>query len=97
MKLTRARVCVCAAAHADEVVHCRPVGGTRTHVVTGAYDGLLRLWAADEYGGGLRCAATLDGHQHRVLCLDAHESKIVSGSYDRSVRLWELPLDLIPS
>lgn len=85
------------AAHADEVVHCRPVGGTRTHVVTGAYDGLLRLWAADEYGGGLRCAATLDGHQHRVLCLDAHESKIVSGSYDRSVRVWELPLDLIPS
>lgn len=85
------------AAHADEVVHCRPVGGTRTHVVTGAYDGLLRLWAADEYSGGLRCAATLDGHQHRVLCLDAHESKIVSGSYDRSVRVWELPLDLIPS
>lgn len=83
------------AAHADEVVHCRPVGGTRTHVVTGAYDGLLRLWAADEYSGGLRCAATLDGHQHRVLCLDAHESKIVSGSYDRSVRVWELPLDLI--
>lgn len=39
---------------------------------------------ADEY----KFRAELDGHTNDVRCLDANENVIVSGSRDRSARIW---------
>jgi WD40 repeat protein len=60
-----------------------------TRVVSGSYDGLVRIWDAAT-GAEVR---TLEGHTARPhsVAFSVDGTRIVSGSYDKSVRIWDAP------
>ena len=62
---------------------------TSSQLVTGAADGTVCLWRLDEDGDSDRRCTTFEGHQGPVVCLYADGEKVVSGSRDGSVRVWE--------
>ena len=67
------------------------VCGTNLVAVAGT-DNTIRLWNIAEE----REIDRLHGHTGSVTSLDHHEDRLVSGSYDTSVRLWRLDPDQAP-
>jgi len=63
-------------------------------IVSCSLDGLLKMWNVN-HEGGLNCICTLDGHTHRVHCLDVQDSRIISGCWDKTIKVWEFPLDYL--
>ncbi|XP_029962726.1 F-box/WD repeat-containing protein 4 [Salarias fasciatus] len=63
---------------------CRFVS-TPSHLISGGSDG--RILVHSRRAGG---SAELPGHSQEVHCLDCREDLIVSGSRDRTVRIWSL-------
>ena len=45
------------------------------------------MWSLDE---DCRCLATLRGHQDAVTCISFEDQRIISGSLDRSIKMWNL-------
>jgi len=79
-------------------------GGAKVQrVVSGSNDGMLRVWDADRG----ECVAVLEGHSDWVTCVcvvevgvggdggggGAKVQRVVSGSYDDTLRLWEVSAD----
>ena len=61
-------------------------------VITGHSDNAIRLWRVSD-GGPVSShwpTAVLYGHTASITCLDADESKLVSGSADRTLRVWDV-------
>jgi WD40 repeat protein len=59
------------------------------YVITGGRDQLIRVWDKQSW----LCVHEFDGHVDEVSCLiNFPDYKIVSGSYDGSVRRWDLKL-----
>jgi U4/U6 small nuclear ribonucleoprotein PRP4 len=58
-----------------------------TFLVTSSYDGLVNIWSSDNWVK----VKSLKGHNDKVLCCDINGSgsAIVSGGWDRSVKLWK--------
>jgi len=58
-----------------------------TFLVTSSYDGLVNIWSSDNWVK----MKSLKGHNDKVLCCDINGSgsAIVSGGWDRSVKLWK--------
>lgn len=58
------------------------------HVLTGASDGILRLWDVET----ARCIRVLKGHTNRADCLlwSPDQQYALSGSQDKTVRLWDV-------
>ncbi|KAI9745512.1 MAG: SCF ubiquitin ligase complex subunit cdc4 [Claussenomyces sp. TS43310] len=72
-------------------------------IITGSRDSQLRVWRLPEQGGKrfMQISGTpdtdcpyfirvLQGHNHSVRAIAAHEDTLVSGSYDHSVRVWKI-------
>merc|ERR1712083_879007 len=59
-------------------------------VVSGSYDGSLRVWGPTGDVGPCLCA--MEGHSKAVLsvCVDFGNAFALSGSYDGTLRLWDL-------
>ena len=59
-------------------------------VISGSYDETLKLWCLKTG----RCEATLRGHRGRVLCMhvpwNAHPGIFLSGSDDKSIKVWSM-------
>jgi len=53
-------------------------------IVSGSWDGTARIW--DTNTG--KCTATLEGHQHAVSVLSLPNGIVITGSQDKSIRLW---------
>ena len=53
-------------------------------IVSGSWDGTARVW--DTATG--KCKAVLDGHQHAVSVLSLPNGIIITGSQDKTLRLW---------
>ncbi|KAI8141160.1 WD40-repeat-containing domain protein [Fennellomyces sp. T-0311] len=73
-------------------------------IVTGSRDSTLRVWRLpnldrDEtfHGVGVNpwYMHTLTGHNHSVRALAAHGNRLVSGSYDRAVCVWDVEEGLL--
>lgn len=60
------------------------------YLVTGSTDRTARVWCLD--GMHWKCAMTLVGHLSTVRCLayGGRGSRVVSGSRDTSLRLWDI-------
>lgn len=62
-------------------------------LLAGMVDGLIKMWdtvAMEERGESRKPLRVFLGHEESVTCLDAREGVLVSGSLDRSVRVWSL-------
>ena len=57
---------------------------TADELVSGSWDGTARVW--DAASG--QCKAVLEGHQHAVAVLSLPNGIIITGSQDKSIRLW---------
>lgn len=54
-----------------------------TMIATAGYDELIKIWHAKT----CELVTTLEGHKHHIECL-AWNEKLISGSQDRSIRMW---------
>ena len=61
----------------------------RGWVVAGMLDGLIKLWSLSDVESR-KPLRLFVGHEESVSCLDARDQVLVSGSMDRSVRVWSL-------
>ena len=66
-------------------------------IITGSRDNLVKIWpgpsTASRASGALadrQCKRQLEGHVGSVLCLQFDDKKVVSGSSDGTVRVWDL-------
>ncbi|KAI8840197.1 quinon protein alcohol dehydrogenase-like superfamily [Chytriomyces cf. hyalinus JEL632] len=73
-------------AHEDSVMAVRWVFGTH-YIVTAGKDKLVKWWDADKFEQIMK----VDGHHGEVwaLAVGKYGSIVVSGSHDRSIRIWE--------
>ncbi|XP_071947428.1 F-box/WD repeat-containing protein 4-like [Antedon mediterranea] len=62
------------------------------HIVTGARDHQINIWKLTR-GPNVQFVRTLSGHSLKVNCVDTHDSMVLSGSADKSWRLWSLEHD----
>ena len=53
-------------------------------LVSGSWDGTARIW--DTNTG--KCISVLEGHQHAVAVLSLPNGIVITGSQDKSIRLW---------
>ena len=61
-------------------------GGNPPLLFSGSWDRTVRAWCLRS----LRCVRVLRGHGEAVLALAVGRACVASGSYDASVRLWDL-------
>lgn len=56
------------------------------YLVTGGYDGSVKIWAADDY----KLIKSLEGHEGKVMGIDVSDDGkyIVSAGYDRTFKFW---------
>ena len=57
---------------------------TPDELVSGSWDGTARIW--DTNTG--KCTNVLEGHQHAVCVLSLPNGIVITGSQDKSIRLW---------
>eukprot|EP00850_Spirogloea_muscicola_P001194 SM000004S15064 [mRNA] locus=s4:1016752:1026454:- [translate_table: standard] len=57
------------------------------YLVSGSADATVKLWHPDSRGSELR--ATLEGHQAAVRCISSDRGRIVTGSDDHRVLVWD--------
>ena len=57
---------------------------SRNLLVSASYDSSIKLW--NLVNG--RCINTLNGHTSSILCIDANEDYIYSGSHDKTIKIW---------
>lgn len=43
----------------------------------------------------IRCVCTMDGHLHRVVALEVQQTRIISACWDKTVKIWDFPVDII--
>lgn len=55
---------------------------------SGSSDGSIMVWKKDEAGKQIGFVEALWGHEGAVLCLYSVRDLLVSGSEDRTVRIW---------
>jgi ribosome biogenesis protein YTM1 len=83
--------------HTGPVTGCRwvaPVSGDEQGaMVTSSLDGTIRSWALDVSGGEAVCMQVMEGHTDAVksICVAPNSKMVVSGSWDKTVRLWQAP------
>ncbi|CAL8098885.1 unnamed protein product [Calicophoron daubneyi] len=70
----------------DNVVRC--LAGDAWHIVCGSDDKTLKVWRADND----RLVSVLRGHEDGITCAFVTASVVVSGSYDKSVILYDFDL-----
>ena len=77
------RYCIFVLRGHTSTIRCIKVLHNRPTAVTGSRDSTLRVW--DVQRG--RMLRVLQGHQQSVRCLDVCGNKVVSGSYDTTLRV----------
>ncbi|KAL2633693.1 hypothetical protein R1flu_005172 [Riccia fluitans] len=75
-------------------------GSSDSHIYTGSYDTFARVWSPEG-----TCVRVLEGHQDvitsltviRPSALDGRSVSVITGSKDRTLRMWELPSEDLSS
>lgn len=76
--------------HQEEVIGCQLV--QTNSCITASHDSTLRIWDLSrlkENHSPPVCVSTLFGHQFRISSMEVYENKVVSGSFDKTVKVWE--------
>jgi len=60
------------------------------YVITAGFEGSIRTWRLEPSGFVELPGSRFEGHTRAVTCLLLHESRLWSGSMDRSIRVWNL-------
>lgn len=80
---TPTRQCIYRLSGHTSTIRCIRVLDNRPLAVSGSRDGTVRVW--DIQRG--RCVRVLRGHEQSVRTLDCEGNRVVSGSYDATVRV----------
>ncbi|KAL1917150.1 uncharacterized protein VTP21DRAFT_4806 [Calcarisporiella thermophila] len=70
----------------EDMVTCIDIDKTSGKLVSASLDNTVRVWDLADY----RCLGTLDGHSDMVRCLQLEGKRAITGSRDRSIRVWDL-------
>lgn len=71
-----------------DAVSCLAFRSRTLQLFSGSFDRCIKHWNLKEMG----YVETLFGHQQEIMCLESLVSeRVVSGSRDRSVRVWKIP------
>ncbi|CAJ0920960.1 unnamed protein product, partial [Mesorhabditis belari] len=62
------------------------VSEDRKYIVCSGLDGTVRVW----YGQTGAQLHVLQGHTHRISCMSLHGTTLVSGSWDQTLRVWDI-------
>ncbi|CAG0924373.1 unnamed protein product [Notodromas monacha] len=77
--------------HSGTVRCLQLLGGESTpKLVSGSSDGTIKVWdlAMKPEWSSIACRTTMVGHLETVRCLQADEERVISGSYDRTLKIW---------
>ncbi|KAH3757034.1 myotubularin-related protein 5/13 [Pelomyxa schiedti] len=72
-------------------VNCFAIDKSSSKIVSGSGDNMIRVWDHDS----ANCCAVLRGHSAEVTCLACVDGWVVSGSEDKTVRMWTLNGDCV--
>jgi F-box and WD-40 domain protein CDC4 len=75
----------CIRTIVTEAVWCLQFCGTR-HLITGHGDNLIRVWDTTSW----QCVRMLHGHTATVMCLQCEGNLLCSGSWDDTLKLWNV-------
>jgi F-box/WD-40 domain protein 7 len=70
----------------DEEDSVRSLAAWEGHLISGYYSGVIRVWNVATGA----CNRKLEGHTGAVRCLAVSGTRLVSGSDDRSVKVWAM-------
>ena len=69
-------------------VNCLELSEDRSLLVSGGEDGILRLWST--MSSPCECIGVLVGHSGYITCCAVYRLMVISGSADRTIRLWSI-------
>lgn len=69
-------------------VNCLELSEDRSLLVSGGEDGVLRLWST--FSSPCECIGILVGHQGYITCCAVYRLMVISGSADRTLKLWSI-------
>jgi len=67
-------------------------------LVSGAADATIKVWAVEETQewSSIVCRVTMLGHSDTVRCLQVVGDEVISGSYDNTLKRWQLATGNVP-
>ena len=77
-------------AHSSEVRMLRPIPGSTSEFLSSCYDSDMKLWRIDHASSEPHLKFGLNGHSEEVSCCAASSTRLVSGSFDRTLVIWAL-------
>ena len=69
-------------------INCMEISEDRSLLITGGEDATIRLWAT--MSSPIECLSILYGHTSYITCCGIFNCHIISGSADKSIRLWSI-------
>ena len=74
-------------------IRCLHLDGQLNRLFSGSADHTIKAWDLSNYGSDwsrVTCKMTFLGHTDTVRCLQVNGTTLISGSYDNTLKIWNL-------